>query len=400
MDIKEHRYLETSYVVSFSLYFIFNFYDRHIASIFLLICLFLCLIDFRRLYELIKTKKELVTSIILFSAYISLSGFIHNSPLHELDNYYRFLFLLPLLLVPFNTNHFVLLITVCAFVGLMQAILGYSNDTLDIDRFSGTANGAITYANMCATLFIICIYFIFFKNIRSISLFASAIVFFVLMILTGTRGPLVGIIIALLYLTFAANKINEGRGFSAKPLMLIFFLVVSIIMIPNPLAERLKEMKQIDFEKPLEIKSKSLRERLYYLDFGTTQLSENYLIGIGPQNLESLMSKSLDQKGNYGIFARDHLHNEFLDISLKFGLVSLILLFFIYYFIVKSKSKDNDKRVLLNIIIIMLVSSQLTQSQFAHHQAITFFITMLYFVNTGPRILNKTEYDDLSIKKN
>ena len=271
----------------------------------------------------------------------------------------------------------------------MQLLLGYSNDTIVLDRFSGSSNGAITYANMCATLFIVCIYLIFHKNIRSITLFASTIVFFMLMVLTGTRGPVIGIIIALLYLTFTRYKINEGRGFSAKPLMLIFLLIASIILIPNPLSERLKEMKQINFEKPLEIKSKSLRERLYYLDFGTTHLSENYLIGIGPQNLESHMSKSLDQKRNYGIFARDHLHNDFLDITLKFGLLSLILLFFIYYFLANSKNKDNDKRVLLNIIIIMLVSSQLTQSQFAHHQAITFFITMLYFVNTEPKTSNK-----------
>ena len=171
----------------------------------------------------------------------------------------------------------------------------YSNDTIVLDRFSGSSNGAITYANMCATLFIVCIYLIFHKNIRSITLFASTIVFFMLMVLTGTRGPVIGIIIALLYLTFTRYKINEGRGFSAKTANA--YISSDSLNYPHtkPLSERLKEMKQINFEKPLEIKSKSLRERLYYLDFGTTHLSENYLIGIGPQNLESHMSKSLDQ---------------------------------------------------------------------------------------------------------
>ena len=142
--------------------------------------------------------------------------------------------MLPLLLVPFNNNHFVLLITLCAFAGLMQLLLGYSNDTIVLDRFSGSSNGAITYANMCATLFIVCIYLIFHKNIRSITLFASTIVFFMLMVLTGTRGPVIGIIIALLYLTFTRYKINEGRGFSAKPLMLIFPLIASLSSYQTP----------------------------------------------------------------------------------------------------------------------------------------------------------------------
>ena len=101
------------------------------------------------------------------------------------------------------------------------------------------------------------------------------------------------------------------------------------------------------------------------------------MFGIGPHHLEKEM---LDyaEKNNINIQARDHLHNECLDISVKFGLSALILLLLIYFVLYKSSDKDN--RVIMNLLLIMLLSSQLTQSQFAHHQAITSFIVLAYLL--------------------
>jgi O-antigen ligase len=90
------------------------------------------------------------------------------------------------------------------------------------------------------------------------------------------------------------------------------------------------------------------------------------------------MSQSLKMKNIDKIIPTDHLHNDFLDITVKFGITSLILLFLIYFCIIKTKNKEH--KILLNILMIMLLSSQLTQSQFAHHQAITFFITLFYLL--------------------
>jgi O-antigen ligase len=105
---------------------------------------------------------------------------------------------------------------------------------------------------------------------------------------------------------------------------------------------------------------------------------------MGPHHLEKEMS-GYTEKNNSNIKARDHLHNEFIDISVKFGIPSLILLLLIYFTLYKSSNKDN--RVIMNLILIILMSSQLTQSQFAHHQAITFFIVLAYLVTDSK--LNK-----------
>ena len=86
-------------LVLISAYYVFNFIDRSISNIFLLLALVLCLIDYKRLYENIKEQGSLVTAIILFSFWITSIGIYHQSPMHELDNYYRFLLLIPLLMI-------------------------------------------------------------------------------------------------------------------------------------------------------------------------------------------------------------------------------------------------------------------------------------------------------------
>ena len=99
---------------------------------------------------------------MLFTVYISLVGFYHQTPLHELDNYFRFLLLLPLLIIAVDDKHIVRLLTLCAIFGLVHA---YNADAFlsinEYPRYRGTSSSAITYAGMSSTMFAICLYFIF-----------------------------------------------------------------------------------------------------------------------------------------------------------------------------------------------------------------------------------------------
>jgi hypothetical protein len=373
----ENNLLETLSLSAFSLYFIFNFIDRSISNIFLLLALLLCIINYKSLYEAIKANGQLVLSVIAFTLYISFAGYYHNSPLNELDNYYRFILLLPLLSLSLNEQHVISVISICAAVGLMHAIdvNAFFDDTF---RLHGTSNVVITYANMCATLLMICMYYIFYKNNKSYLLIISAFIFLTLLLLTETRGPFIGIIIISIYLVFILKNGTENRFNFMTPLILIFIFIVSIISIPNPLGERFKEMTKINLAEPLDTGNYYLRNRAYFIIYGIEELQTNYFKGVGPQNIRDRMSQSLKTKNVDKIIPTDHLHNDFLDITVKFGITSLILLFLIYFCIIKTKNKEH--RILLNILMIMLLSSQLTQSQFAHHQAITFFITLFYLL--------------------
>ena len=386
MKILKENFLENLYLTSFSLFFIFNFIDRHIANIFLLITLFLCLINYKKIYEIVITNKVLVICILIFSCYISFIGYYHHSPIRELDNYFRFLLLLPLLVISFDEKRMIKIITLCAFAGLMNFVYFYIFSGLNIVRFSGPTSVAITYANMCATLFIICMYYMFYKDVKSKLLFTSAIIFLSLLILTGTRGPIIGIFVSLVYISYELFKTSIDKKKFTQPIIILLIFLISITSISNPLGERIKEMSKINLSEPMQIENKSIRQRFYYLYYGIDRLQDNYLVGIGPQNIIIDMKQSLEGKEKYGIFPKDHLHNEFLDISVKFGLMSLVLLFLIYLLIIKSK--DIEQKVLLNIVMIMLISSQLTQSHLSHHQAITFFIVLIYILLAKPKTYN------------
>lgn len=390
MTISKSDFLKILSLSSFFLYFVFNFFDRSISNIFLLICILSCFFNYKSLYEVIKSNYGLVISVLLFTFYVSLMGFYHDSPIRELDNYYRFLLLLPLLLISLNETRIIGLINISAGVGLIHAIYydafyGISLYPMNVYRYAGTSSVAITYANICSIGLMICIYYIFYKNNKSYLLIFSAIIFLMLFMLTETRGPIIGIILAFIYLALAIRSKLDGRKNFKAPLIVLTIFLISIFTIPNPVGENLKLIKSISIDEPSEIKNSSLRERSYYLIYGIEEIQRNYLTGIGPQNFEEKISLYLEKHGARNTLAADHLHNDFIDISVKFGPMSLILLFFVYFFMTKTKYKERG--VLLNILMILLISSQLTQSHFAHHQAITFFTALFYVLQSKTRSL-------------
>jgi len=371
-------------LISISTYYVFNFIDRGISNIFLLLTLFLCLIDYKRLYENIREHRVLVIPIILLSVWVTLVAIYHQSPLHELDNYYRFLLLIPLLIIAIKDYQLIFMLNICAVGALGHLFYTYLGD--DIGRYQGTSSNAITYANLCALLSIMCIYYFFIKKHHTIYLLLSGLAFLSILVITQTRGPLIGIAISFIYLIFLTR--------SKLLFTLISFVFITLVFIPNPLTDRIKIIKQVTVESNIDPnntqlirESRSINERVFYLQYGLERFKNHFMFGIGPHHLEKEML-DYTEKNNINIQARDHLHNDFLDISIKFGLPALIVLLLIYFVLYKSSDKDN--RVIMNLLLIMLLSSQLTQSQFAHHQAITFFIVLAFLMTNSK---TKREYN-------
>jgi len=375
--------LSVFYTATFFIYFNLNFFDRSVANIFLIITLLLCLLDYKNLYLTLKLNTSLVRIIVFFSIYISLLGIYHGSPISELDNYYRFLLLLPILLISLSEPRMIMLLSTSAFLGLLHAIFndalyGIDQYPINVYRYPGTSNTAITYSHMCATMLMISTYYIFYKNNKSFFLKLSALIFLILFLLTETRGPIIGIIVALCYLAYSIKFNSLNKANFKLPLITIFIFLLVIFTTPNPIGEGLKSAKSINFSDPVSIENLSLRMRTIYYNFGVEKIRDNYYLGIGPQNVENMMSEYITRLDIENIDSADHVQNEFLDMILKFGIASIILLLLLYLYITNIKNLDN--RVLMNICLIMLVCSQLTQSQFAHHQSITFFIVLLYLL--------------------
>ena len=365
--------LESFKIYTIACYLIFNFINRDISSIFLIVAILLSLIDYKKLFESIKNFRSIYTCVALFSIWILYIGNMSDSPADELDNYLRLLFLLPLLSINFSEKilyKVILIITIFASLHYFYILdFEFNSPFLGTDnRYQGTASNQITYANLLSTIVILALFFLT-KNksiIKTLLLITSITTLTFLFSETGTRGPLISIFIASIVIVYLTKNIK----FSLFILIMFSF----IILTPNGLSDRLSSLTNFS-----ESEDDSYNERISYIEYGLESVNDYPIYGVGPHNVESNLSDYLNQR-SITVEARDHLHNEYLDISVKFGLLGLLLLLMCYYFFYSSAQGENSKIVLL--IIISLTASQLTQSHFAHHQAITFFIVLIYLFIT------------------
>lgn len=360
--------------ILFASYIIFNFIDRHISYICLLILLSICI------YNIFKYKNKiyssLIFSVIIFSSWISISAYINDTPLRELDNYYRFLILLPLLFNRISSINLDKIIIFSFLFALIHFIYTYSSG--EPLRYLGSSNNAITYASVCSIMILICLFKILSDNLSNkyLLLYSLIILFFTICIIsTESRGPILGLIPAtiLMFILF--------RNFKMLPLILIPIILVTYI--DNPLTERFKRLSiitEISNENINDIEYASVRERLVYLMYGIDSVKKNYLYGIGPHNVLSDLTVYIDNE-DLVAHPRDHLHNDIIDIAVKFGFAALMLLLIIYYMILKINYSKKSINIVLPLVLFFIIS-QITQSQFAHSQITTMIIALLYIFST------------------
>ena len=315
-------------------------------------------------------KKSVIISVTLFTCWILLSSIINSVPANEIDNYLRPFLLLPLLSIRF-TNKDLMLIVILSFILSILHYLFIFND-IDNIRYGGTSSSPITYANLLAILIVLGINNLtYLKTKLSYSLHIFIlIVLFIILIDTGTRGPLLALLSAILvygYYNYTGTRI----------LFLLAIFSMLLLVVPNKTVDRIYEMYQVDSYEINNIKQGSIRERVAYLKFGYDNILKSSFFGIGPQNLETQIEVFIIQNDYKNINARDHLHNEFIDLCIKYGVLSLVL-YLLIMFKLQSTAGNN---VLLLVIITVLLVSQLTQSHFSHHQAITFFISLIYILH-------------------
>ena len=372
-------------IIFFVLFFIFNFIDRNISSMFLLLTLVSCLYDYNNLKaELIRKKNYFLFSIILFTSWITIIGIHHDSPISELDNYFRFIFLIPLLIIKINDKVWRYMLVCSAVAACITLAYDYYN--YDYDRYSGTSSHPITYSSMIVTLLILLIHSFRKMKVTFIYLLLMTSLFMI-WLETESRTPIIGFILSLILV---------GYWYKNKTTLIVLVISTSyLLFFPNTLSDRFGNIFSIlnnpvssnTFEKFLRTHSYeniSSKERLFYYFYGLSTIEKNSLFGVGPHKVEQSMENYLNESKYFpGIKSRSHLHNDFLDIAAKFGLPASVLLLLVYTS--AFSGIPNTNIYVLSILLIMLISTQFFQSHFAHHQAITFFISTMYVLR------NKTD---------
>jgi O-antigen ligase len=260
----------------------------------------------------------------------------------------------------------------------------YQSYNLSIgERYSGSSTTAITYANLLMTLII----FLLSSYLRNNSYSKKALIFSIIIMLfyvcfqTGSKGAIIGLIFSLfIFLIIYKQKI----------LSLILPIIFSLpLVFVSPLADKFGTMYHsllnIDINNIANstVENASENERIYYYKFSIQKITNNPLLGIGPNNFESMLKNDL-KKNNLNIRAADHAHNDFLDLFVKFGFVALVVfLYILYYF---AKPALLYKKLWFSELALLNIFSQLgymmTQSQFAHQQSIVFFTVLLYIFHS------------------
>lgn len=296
----------------------------------------------------------------------------------------RLFYLFPLFYIFSNCkanleDQFVRVIKVSAICSVIHFIHSYY--FVGFERYGGTSSIVITYSYLLATMMILSIYF-FFKRLPESPdyiLLVSTLAFFLLYTQTGTKGLIPGILICILLILYWFKP--------KKTVILIVSLPLIYIYSVTDLSQRIQQTinfigsystSDINMKNSKEIyrSDSSTYTRIKLIEYGVDTIKEKPLFGLGPQKLENDLYSKMKYYDMRTTIKFGHLHNDFIDIAVKFGIPSLLLMMLIYFLLAKKFLKDNNRACLL--LLIMFLIGGISQSNFTHNQSITFFLALLF----------------------
>ena len=335
---------------------------------------------------------RIIIFIILFLSWLWFATYVHGSGLRYIDDYMRLLYLLPIYLLFSKKNiiiesHFIRVIKISSLFALLHYIYFYyfvavdSGSAIEFERYAGTSSIAITYSYLLATMMVFGIYF-FFKTSKEkpdYILIFSSLIFFLLYSQTGTKGLIPGMILSIVFILYWFRP--------RKIFIFVAFIPMLYIYASSDISQRVQQtIEFIDTYTSSTTDEKSSKQvyrsdestytRIKLIEYGFDTIEIKPIFGLGPQMLENDLYSKMKDYNMRTTIKFGHLHNDFIDIAVKFGVPSVLLLIMIYFSLARKYIIDNNKVCIL--ILILFIVGQMTQSHFTHNQAVTFFITLLF----------------------
>ena len=391
---RKYYFIEKLSCLLFYAFIISNFLPSNLRNIIAILLLILSIyyVYKEKIWLTIDTDAlKLLRSYIYFFLIILFFGIYHNSPLQVLDTYSRFILVLPLFYlfshVKINQSYFVITIIITSLVVGITSLYLYIDRDAGINRISGFTNVAITFGNLSMTIFLLGLISLMQENTNrmKILLIISMILSLLAWSFSLTKGSLIGLTIALVYLIFTRELTLSKRKLIAVLILLISFIYLSpakqsldrffydMTNSTNYLSEIYKD-EDISF---------STKERVFLLLNAKEIINNNFLTGIGFGKFkEHIIEETQSVNRKYGMGHHDHVHNDFLDVWVKAGVLSTLALIYFFFIHLKVLIKHRrEKGDFFSLVAIVLLLSQIgfmmTQSQFAHHQPTLFFLILL-----------------------
>ncbi len=391
-------------------YFVTNFIDRDISNIFLVILLAISIFNvLRTQVTLCIYEKYIFTTVLLLILYLIIYTSIFQTSFSDIDNYSRFLILIPMYLLfkDFRLSYetFSDGVRICSLAIAGTFIFNYVVYG-NIAHFLNLASVKITTAGLLMTVLLLLIFDTVRNKTSALTKLINIILILFLSILISkiqTRGVYIGLILALVPLILYLK--NNLWSFKSKVTVGIFLVSLFGVLYINSAFDRFSVITPVKFtenNQPLSIMSiinnmeeSSARSRLYYYYFSIKTLYENPMIGLGSRKFEDALEDAVrnDDELSSFIHINDHAHNQFIDISVNYGLTGLVLFIVIIllsYSALIMKGQKNEYSYIGCIILLTNVGYMMTQSIFSHSQGSTFFIILLYLA-----LANSTERSKL-----
>ena len=400
IGISPKLFINASIFLFFTLLLMFpKGYNYGSTALLLLSILFLCYLLYKRVgfLEVVRQNKA-IFSVTTFYFLVSLFFiFFHGEKIKLIDNPLRaFLFLSVIIFIVYSSVKFDILlysIPLGSFISGVVALYQYYILSLESAFYNQMKIQSGDIAMSLGLFSFVIAFHLLDINKHKKKLVALVILFGIFGVLASllsfARGGWVGIPILLLILIFLY------RHLLSKKLLLLggitFLCIISVVLtVNNKFVNRLSEAQyELKLYLSGDDKVSSIGERLDMWKIGSKAFLEHPISGWSLKELDyykkDLSDKNIVTKASISF---SHLHNQFIDESVKKGIVggvAILGVFFLplYVFYTKQKNKQNNKRIkfitTLGIVhILSTMSYCVTQAFISHNSGNIFYFFVLF----------------------
>ncbi|EGR0364482.1 O-antigen ligase family protein [Vibrio cholerae] len=279
------------------------------------------------------------------------------------------------------------IIAIAAIVCGLNAF--YERYVLNIYRV-GISTNPIPYALYVSFLVLSCVYLLLISQSKTLKLLASigGLLSLSAIIMTDVRGVILFLPVAIIYLVITTIK-PIWKYYIASILSIILLLgVFYTIFQPEINARIVQTQNEIALIKQGNLTS-SIGIRLDLWMHGVDIIAQNPLFGVGDSGLQD----SISQMTNPGAAIQPHLHNQYLDLLARYGIVGTLVIFLFCLALVLNLNNSGFEYIgnpLVNSMLMMLIFSGLTDVPL-HHTHLIYLLTILcgLLIRFSERGMNK-----------
>ncbi|MCX9455272.1 ligase [Vibrio sp. R-1] len=265
----------------------------------------------------------------------------------------------------------------------------YERYVLNIYRV-GIATNSIPYALYVSFLVLSCVYLLLNSQSKVLKLLASigGVLSLAAIIMTDVRGVILFLPVAIIYLVITTIK-PIWKYYIASILSIILLLgVFYTIFQPEINARIVQTQNEIALIKQGNLTS-SIGIRLDLWMHGVEIIAQNPLFGVGDSGLQASISKMT----NPGATMQPHLHNQYLDLLARYGIVGTLVIFLFCLALIFNLNNSAFEYIgnpLVNSMLMMLIFAGLTDVPL-HHTHLIYLLTILcgLLIRFSERGMNK-----------